>query len=520
MLIYNRAVNYNVAQLISQAVQSGQLVVAREGTPLYDLAIPCLGMYSVGHRLEADNLVESADTLCIRTVNDSIGREMHVLREDTNEDRTIQYGISSHSAAFIGLASAMSEIIKRNLVLCEQAAEDIGKSFNMVNQLFSRKDTVVPINIVPLIGAGDLASVGTFESFARGQIPNGREYSEFGDVPACYPYIENLDDFPVAKLLEVGHPQLDAQLKEWALNGGAKVLLEAYNRYYANAAIKETYYRLYYDDLRHLDASATVLDGTIAVLLLSINLVKTDIQSLGGISLEELEFGHVSTRIFAAQTAVREFERIVRARKAGVVVHQYPKEVTAFDDWHTGTFDIIVDGVTYAEFLSEGGRPEVLFGAYVSNHLRTKEELLANAETLTKAWVDGESTLRRQRHQDEVTRIFAAVRGQCYRDYNELPPERRGTIDTDCIAKELDRFNEHLGKTGVDQLYTHMRELYTSIFYSGTEVKELLRTIDEVTVDSDATSKGAIMRMAVIEYTARLLMSQTHVIEYVNNEGS
>lgn len=520
MLIYNRTTNYSVASLIAQSIQAGQLIVAREGTPLYDLSVACLGVGSVGHRLDASQLVESADTLSIRIVNDSLDRELHVLSESVDEDETIKYGVSSHSAAFIGVASAMAEVIKRNITLCERAAEDIGRAFDKVNQLFSRKDTVVPINIVPLVGSGDLASLGTFESFVRGLVPQGREVGDSGDAPVCYPRIETLDEFPVLELVTVGHPQLDAQLKQWAADGGAKLLLEVYNRFYTNQSIKDTYYRIRHEDLNHLEGSATVLDGSIALLLLSLNLGKTSIEELSGITVEEIEFGHTSTRVFAAHAAIMEFERIKRARKTGVVVHQYPREVTAYDDWHSGTYDIIVDDVTYDEFISEGGTPEMLFGAYLVDRLMIKEEILAQGERLAKAWADGEATLRRQRHQDEVTRIFATVRGQCYRDFNELPPEHRAAIEAELVARELDRFNEHLGKTGADQLYVHMRELYTSIFYSGTEVKELLRTIDEVAVDSQATSRDAITRMAVIEYTSRLLMEQVQSVEYVDNEGA
>lgn len=519
MLIYNRVANYTTAQLLAQSIRNSQLIVAREGTPLHDVTVPCIGLSSMGNLLDAENVVGSAEGICVRLINDSIDREFQVTRDDIGEDQTIQYGISAHSGAFIGLASAMAEIIKRNLTLCETAAEEIGAAFNTVNQLFSRKDTVVPVNIIPLMGSGDLSNAGTFEQFARGKIPKGREPGDFADIPTCYPRIDKLDELPIVELITVGSTVLDSQLKEWAANGGAKVIQSVYNQLFANDQIKETYFRVSYDLLSNSAGDVTQFDRAIALLLLACNLEKVSIEPVGGITLEELEFGMTSTRIFAANVAVMELERLARGRKAGLVVYQYPAEISPFDDWHTRTFDIIVDKVAYDEFISAGGRPEILFGAYFVEHIRNKDDLLARAEEFIKAWVDGEATLRRQRHQDEVTRIYRVVRDQCYSDFNRRPQELRAAIDTECVARELDRFNEHLSKTGADQLYTHMRELYTSIFYSGTEVKDLLRAIDEVSVDSASVSKDAILRIAIIEYTSRLLMSQTESIDYKTDLG-
>lgn len=514
MLIYNRVANYTTSQLLAQSIRSAQLVVAREGTPLYDLTAPCIGMSSMGNNLNGENLVGSAEDLCVRLINDSVDRELQVIREDAGEDQTIQYGISAHSGAFIGLASAMAEIIKRNLALCETAAEEIGTAFNAVNQLFSRKDTVVPVNIIPLVGSSDLENAGTFESFARGKVPKGREPGEFADIPTCYPVIEKLDELPILELITVGNTVLDSQLKEWAAKGGAKVIQSIYNKYFAYTSNPETYHRVDYTALSWAVSEVTQLDRAIALLLLACNLGKTSIEPTGGITLEELEFGLTSTRIYAAHVAIMELERLARGRKAGLVVYQYPAEISPFDDWHSRTFDIVVDKVTYDEFISAGGRPEILFGAYFIDHMRNKDDLLARADEFVKGWVDGEATLRRQRHQDEVTRIYRVVRDQCYRDFNAKPQELRAAIDTERVANELDRFNEHLSKTGSDQLYTHLRELYTSIFWSGTEVQELLRAIDEVNPDGQTMSKDAVLRIAIIEYTSRLLMNQTVSVDY------
>lgn len=518
MLLSNRPSVTTVAQLLSQAVQNKQLIVARPGTPLYDISAPCVGMYSANYKLDANNTVGSSEILCRRVVNASVDQNFQILRNEMNETETINYGVSDHSVKFIGLAAAMAEVVKRNLVLCEEASERIRGSFESVNQLFSHQDLVMPINIVPLVGGSDLVNAGTLLKFAQSKIPKGREVIEVADVPIRYPTIEDLDTFPVLKIIETGNSILDSQLKEWAAMGGAKLLLNVYNAMFAHGQGNDPYLRVTYDMLEHFDSNSTQLDVVIAMLMLACNLGKAEIECGSGITLDELEFGLTSTRIFASNVIVSELERLQRQRKAGVVVHQYPREISPFDDWKNDRFDIVVDKVAYDEFIAAGGRPEVLFGSYMIEHQRNKDALLARADDFITAWNDHEATLRHKRHQDEVTRIYREVRNQCYRDYNELPQSIRATIDSNEVAVALDRFAEHLEKTGVSRLYDHMRELYCSVFYGGTEVKDLLRTIDEVNADK-SMSQGAVLRIAIVEYCSRILMDQTESVEYINNAG-
>ena len=129
MLLSNRSSVTAVAQLISQAVNSKQLIVARPGTPLHEIASPCVGIFAANYRLDSNNAVGSAENLCYRVINASVDQEFKILRSEPTEEETTNYGVSGHSTRYIGLACAMAEIIKRNLALCEEASEMIGKSF-------------------------------------------------------------------------------------------------------------------------------------------------------------------------------------------------------------------------------------------------------------------------------------------------------------------------------------------------------------------------------------------------------
>lgn len=519
MLLSNISTIATASKLIAQSVEAKQLVVARPGTPLSDIASQCMGVYTSSARVDINDAVRSAEDICYRVVNTSVSQGFQTLRTEPGESETTLYGISGHSAKYIGLACAMAEVIKRNLVLCEEAANLIGKSFESVNQLFTHQDIVMPINIVPLVGGIDLINGGTLMKYAEGHIPEGRDAVEVADVPLRYPFIENLDDLPVIRLITLGNTILDSQIKEWAAMGGAKLMLNVYNAMFARNDGNEPYFRINYDMLGSFDSNSTAIDVAIAMLLLSVNLEKSGIECGSGITLDELEFGLTSTRIFAANVLVLELSRLARQREAGVVVHQYPREISPFDDWKTLRYDIVVDKLQYDEFISSGGTPEIIFGSYLHGRHRNKTDLLEAADALIESWRDSEATIRHKRHQDEVTRIYREVRNQCYRDYNELPESTRAAIDTNDIANALDRFAEHLAKTGVSSLYSHMRELYCTVFYCGTEVKDLLRTIDEVNCDN-TMSKGAVLRIAIIEYCSRILMDQTESIDYVDNSGA
>ena len=519
MLRYNRTLELAVAQIMAQTLNHKQLSIACMGTPLHEMASACMGMGTDLGTLGEDR-ISGASVVINNIVGASVDHDIQVLHSEPKEDYTEVYSISAHTARYASYAGKVAENVKRTLMLAEQASGKIKAVFDDVNVLFSSNDRVIPINIVPMVGNGDLSNEADLIKYAETLLPKGYETVREAKTPCAYPEIPNIEELPIAEIIKTGVGSLDTQLKEWAVKGGASLIHKVYQYCFNSSTetVDPTGY-VHFDSnmLEHFDPQATALDVAVALMLLAKNIDDVELEYSGNrLSLDEIKLGLTVTRQFAASNMIYQLERVQNGRKSGKVVYSYPKIASSGDDWSKTVYEIIVDKITYDQFLDEGGTPEIIFGSYVSQHAYLKDDLLAGSENFIKAWADGEQTLRHERTQSEIARLFRVIRERIYRDYNELTQEERASIDTGMVADELAIFNKHLTARGLNHLYDIIREVYCSIFYAGTEVQCLLRCIDEVNVP-DGASKETVLRIAIVEYVSKWMMEQTEMVDFVDD---
>lgn len=512
MLKNSSANAYAIGEVVTQMQRSGFLLQAASGTPVHGLVESSFATpeTDVGNDVIASMVANAACQT--RATPIPLPRE-----EASDEDSNEQYYVSTHTLNYYSQVRKLGDMIKRNMLLVRTATGIIKPAFEEISSTYLINGSPVPIEIT-CIDTCLLATRGITELFASAagrNTGNPRDY--YYKVLNSYPCFENLDAFPVKDLLSTGSSVIDPVVAEWAVLGGAKVMFDVYHGIYAMnvAPTKEvTSHRItglaesvYIDGASQLSA-----DVYLALYLISKNIDKLNLSILGGISYDNLKRHFAANAISAAIQGQALLTQLMGARKSGKLVVRYPNRVNVVQDWreNAACYEIQVDSELYEKFIDGGGSADVLIGSYFSDRVSNIDQLLANADQLTKEAAKGISAVKRQRHQYEMALLMGAIRRRLYSDLNALDEDHARAVDRGCIEEELTRLNKHLTEEKISQLYTSIRELYCSIIYKGTEVQALLRAIDEVdpaTLDGDQN----VIQVAITEYMTRWMLSQCYV---------
>ena len=140
---------------------------------------------------------------------------------------------------------------------------------------------------------------------------------------------------------------------------------------------------------------------------------------------------------------------------------------------------IYVDGDVYTKyFLEEGGSPEVLLGAMVTDREIKIESLLSQAERYTKAWANEQRmvAMRVENNKLDVVRnAFAVV----LRDTAGKIPEELEPLDVEVQCKRIDEAVATLAGRDMDNLYLTARHLVCTLFFPHTMAYKLLLAFDD-----------------------------------------
>ena len=511
---------YAVTQIIASSLVMNQLPIAIPGTPLHRIAEACIGARTA--QITYPDGIMAVDSPgsqeCHTLTQDAMYNNPIVTEYAEDEESPRTLALSTHSVKYLAYVDDLAIVIGRNIELAKGAATLVNLAFDDISNKFKRADVTLPVSIKPIVGTGSLVNDDKLYRYAKGLLgtqPNldGKR----AKAPAVFPKVDALDDFPVLDLLKTNISSLDEQLKEWALNGGAILVLDLYNSYFTpwdwdKKSPDKGFSNIDKWDMTYKGDSETPLDHYLGLLLLANKLGKLDLHLSLELSLSQVESALMSVRLFAAANIVACLDDIAAARKVKKLVYSYPDKIQVTEDWESSERSIIVDGLLYQEFLENGGSPEMLLGSYVSNRWYMVADLQANMDSLLKAWDTGSALLSRQRQQSELTRLLKVVRDRFFADFNALPIEHREAIDSGTLTEALGHLNREMSSDNITQLHDHLRNMYTKVFYAGTLVHDLLRKIDAVKKDT-ASDEASILEIAVIEFCIEYQMQMVTVIK-------
>lgn len=305
-------------------------------------------------------------------------------------------------------------------------------------------------------------------------------------------------------ILRTGIPSIDAQLAEWVSGLNSDFLRDVWEETFG-LRTKLPLAQVLGTSIGSAEGQYGRLDAPLVVYLAARYLA----DNVGaGVNMDlgayRVYMSELAGR--AGQAAMAVLQRRSSDVRRGQIVVSVPRGLT-------GSVQVLGD--SYNEFLRNGGSPEAVFGAVVTNRIGdlTLQPNPSVIDELTQAW----RSVRNLRAQEvQLRRRDTTIRGlkiSLFRiideaDEADLPPN----IPRAVFHKLADEKLAALGSFKQDDLWRVARGLVCQVLYAHTDAERILQAIDDAAdyaaANGDQLSVREAALIGVIEFTTLWLLEQ------------
>lgn len=339
-------------------------------------------------------------------------------------------------------------------------------------------------------------------------------YHAVWNNPLLETLVENYARMPVAAIAPVpGLPSLTPeQLLETALTGvtrfdpDLRALIDDHDGEWL-VDVYETFFRVQVDSERPRPGEAWTTeqafarpvqfrDEILVAHFLSRKLLKSvpegtegDLDIYRDLMSELLaQTGRVVTRVLEQRERAKRHKQLVVDQKMPYNLELLPEQ--------QGT--IFVNGDVYNAWLAEGGSPEVLFGAAVTDREYGYNTLLENAERYREAWKRQSRVIATQVRFNRFNQLLAALERVLTRMINNIDDEIL-VDDRSVLHKRLQLLLSKVAEKECSDLFLLSRKLVCGLFFSHTDAEAILCAIDAVAKEHEDIEVREAALLATIE---------------------
>jgi hypothetical protein len=143
---------------------------------------------------------------------------------------------------------------------------------------------------------------------------------------------------------------------------------------------------------------------------------------------------------------------------------------------------LIVNGDVYTQWLSEGGTPETLLGASVTDREMGFGSLIEKRDQYESSWKYRMTVVRSAQNSKEFSVVLGALRDALTKCINDLPDDQlkagsRGDLHVR-LAAALE--NVYINDVAGDSIYRTVRKLVCGILFANRDVRSILDNMEGV----------------------------------------
>lgn len=228
-----------------------------------------------------------------------------------------------------------------------------------------------------------------------------------------------------------------------------------------------------------------------------------------GVSLDEYR-SHLSAILSqsgrAVITVMRNRETDVKMRR---LVRRYP---IGDKDLGSVPVSVVVNGDLYNQWLTDGGSPEVLFGAYLDDQKIHYQQLLDNAEGYAGAWGKKERILQTTNRFNRFNQAVEAITSAVATAINEMEDDEL-PVSRPILHARLREETAKLHGQFYNDWYHTARKLVCRVVFPHTDALQILCAIDEACVANPDIDVREAALLATIDYVS-VWVSKLCKLEY------
>lgn len=366
---------------------------------------------------------------------------------------------------------------------------------NVVSEKCNRG--VLALNIVEdtnfaILGSSQLKSI----------VADQKQRTQYSDIVLPRYHSQDLSAPELLNLMKTQNKAFDEVITNWIkVNSLEPKIKDVYKSLFVGSVSTSRTQR---DDVFIQYVNAVNYEVAIIALLLCWGLVR-NLQD--GVSLSHNDYKG-SMEVFSAaccgviSQAVSRYERNAKNKN---LVLQYPGYNRQFCYDEPEKNIIVVNGETYARFLETGGRPEMIFGSYLTDRHMRMGDILENAKENVKAYTRQVERGRLTAINNTLTIVQSELREIAFdivKTIDGQNNDEEGAIEKDYVIRftgneHMRKANDYIRSVGarhLDDFYATIRNFVCRCFFEGSMVLDLLDRIDAL----DPDGKKDINELALI----------------------
>lgn len=330
-------------------------------------------------------------------------------------------------------------------------------------------------------------------------------------IPAVH---ETLSREQVVELLKSGSSRFDEKdLAPWLEEVGLDFVHETYTRYFTGKTVEgETSPSDMNRQVGELYSNSPLRRRELIVLHLIAR--RFSRQAPDSVRMAQATYEQMIDT-FAQQTG-RLLNRVLddreRNRRMNRLIVEWPRVAGA--EWMSSNPElaqIVVNMDLYESWLANGGSPEVLFGAAVTDRNDDPQVLLENAQTYIQKWEVRHASIKQSARHSLYNNTLIGLRQSIARQINELPDDMVPEGNREPMHNRVGALLNQITIDDVMDLYKTIRALVSGVMFPHTNARLVLETMDSIAKDSPNLPMREVATVAAFKILARWYRQQMQV---------
>ncbi len=269
-------------------------------------------------------------------------------------------------------------------------------------------------------------------------------------------------------LVKTASDRLNSELKPWIESFGVEHATKVYLEVFGDHDQQLNSLRQY------TNINVSDVDETLFVHLVARSLLETVAE---GVTVDLAHYRSELSSIVAQTGAAvyRILERRADEIKRNALVRKYPATKLEYLDIGQGV--IQVNGDVYNKWLKEGGSPEVLFGAYVTDQLRDYKGLLNSKDVYIQAWEKQSRVLQTKARFNRFNNTVTAFKLALAKQINALD-DSYALLPKEEMHRRAAEWVQSITQSQLENLYLLARRCVCAIMFGHTDAEAILEAVD------------------------------------------
>lgn len=505
-MLQNQIINIT-ERMTFELIDAGVSISPLPGSPLAFAVNACYNPYNTESVVDvptgdnAGNILTELASNYVRKVAEDI-------------QKTEPNGVTvRHDTVIAEAVRVVSQAIRGNVSVAQNIVLPVVKSaWESVVQ--TMKDVESNFRIVLSVSPDVLGDVWNDAALLE-SVERYRDSLGVGDAPILSVHKPRTQD-EIFDLLKTGSARFDKLLRSYAeqLNSQATFMsvVSIYNNYFVNGRYDETAIPVLDNNYTPSvnDFMGTTPYERTRTLLIHFIAKSLRASPDEGIDMSAQDYDHQMSRLIAdtGRGIIRVLERRERDIRAKKLVFSYPYDGSETNSSNPSDAVIRVNPEVYNDWLKAGGRPEVLFGAFVTDYNTNYTELLEKADDYISAWGRRRAVLLSGQESAKMHVLIGAVRTAVEKVIREMDKDHLPEDGNERMSERLREELKNIRLTQMDDLYVLVRQVVCHVIFPNKQALDILERMDKIALDNPDIPIREVATAAVIDILTSWIADQ------------